>query len=159
MAVETRSTGWFVPSAGLDQMTLLLSPMMIRRPACPGSSQRAGGARHQMTAGEPLLLLLLVGGALLLRATPAHQPPVAVAQWPVDHLCSEAGHHLVKMTRAEDGRDGGIYSSDSAGQTPSLASIYQVRQSSSYQVAIFGGCKSSLWRRNDKNREQEVCTK
>ena len=109
-----------------------------------------------MTAGEPLLLLLLVGGALLLRATPAHQPPVAVAQWPVDHLCSEAGHHLVKMTRAEDGRDGGIYSSDSAGQTPSLASIYQVRQSSLYQVAIFGGCKSSLWRRNDKNRGQEA---
>ena len=36
------------------------------------------------------------------------------------------------MTRAEGpegrdgGRDGGIYSSDSAGQTPSLASIYQV---------------------------------
>ena len=80
MAVETRSPGWFVPSAGLDQMTLLLSPMMIRRPACPGSSQRAGGARHQMTAGEPLLLLLLVGGALLLRATPAHQPSVAC--WP-----------------------------------------------------------------------------
>ena len=30
------------------------------------------------------------------------------------------------MTRPEDGRDGGIYSSDSTGQTPSLASIYQV---------------------------------
>ena len=30
------------------------------------------------------------------------------------------------MTRPE-GQDGGIYSSDSAGQTPSLASIYQVR--------------------------------
>ena len=54
----------------------------------------------------------------------------------VDHLCTtievskqHKRQHLVTMTRPEDGRDGGIYSSDSAGQTPSLASIYQVGRS------------------------------
>ena len=75
------------------------------------------------------------------------------------------------MTRPEDGRDGGIYSSDSTGQTPSLASIYQVgsddlnlahiyrvsqknalSESSSCKLTrqrdpprLLGACKPGLW--------------
>ena len=96
-------------------------PCMPRQPA----------SRHQMTGGGPHLALSSSGSCA--------PDPLTNPQWPVDHLCTtttttevshqQAGHHLVKMTRPEDGRDGGIYSSDSAGQTPSLASIYQVSKS------------------------------
>ena len=133
-------------------MTLLLSPMMIRRPACPGSSQRAGGARHQMTAGEPLLLLLLVGGALLLRATPAHQPPSGL-------LTTCAVRQGTIWWRWPEPRMGGTGESTAA----TVPARLQVLPASTrwdnpayIRWPIFGGCKSSLWRRNDKNRGQEA---
>ena len=101
-------------------------------------------SRHQMTGGGPHLALSSSGSCA----------PLTNPQWPVDHLCTtttttttevihqEAVHHLVKMTRPEDGRDGGIYSSDSAGQTPSLASIYQVSQSLGVVSSIYQGVES-----------------
>ena len=44
---------WFVPSAGFAQMTLLLSPVMITCPACPGSEQRAGGIGTRWRLASP----------------------------------------------------------------------------------------------------------